>query len=96
MNREYEKLKKVEAIIDISRPLAKNKKVQLRLGYGICKRETLKPYINSEYDLYDRLTAVAHLMRRLHQKTETSYRKDKEFARFHRILSQAEFSGHNP
>jgi aminoglycoside phosphotransferase (APT) family kinase protein len=94
MDREFEKLKKVESIIDISRPLAKNKKFNCALVTEYVKGKPLNSYINSEDGLYDRLTAVAQLLRRLHHKTETNYRKDKEFTRFHRILGQAGFSGH--
>ena len=94
MDREFEKLKKVEGIIDVSRPLAKNKKFNCALVTEYVKGKSLNRYINSEDGLYDRLTAVAQLQRRLHYKTETTYRKDKEFARFHRILNQVGLYGH--
>jgi aminoglycoside phosphotransferase (APT) family kinase protein len=88
MDREFEKLKKIQGIIDISRPLAKSKKFNCALITEYVKGKPLNRYIKSENDLYDRLTAVAYLLRRLHENTATEYRKDKEFARFHRVLDQ--------
>ena len=94
MNREFEELKKAEKIINISRPLARNKKFNCALVTEYVKGKPLNKYIGNEDDLYDRLTAVAHLLRRLHDNTATEYRKDKEFARFHRVLDQMGLHGH--
>lgn len=94
MDREFDKLQKVEGIIDISRPLAKNKKFNCALVTEYVKGKPLNSYIKSEVGLYDRLTAVAELLRRLHDNTPTEYRKDREFARFHRVLDQTGLYGH--
>jgi len=94
MDREFEKLQKVERIIDVSLPLAKNKKFNCALVTEYVKGKPLSSYIKSEDGLYDRLTAVAKLLRRLHAHTTTEYRKDKEFARFHRIVDQIGLCGH--
>jgi tRNA A-37 threonylcarbamoyl transferase component Bud32 len=94
MDREFEKLQKVERIIDVSMPLAKNKKFNCALVTEYVKGKPLSSYIESEDGLYDRLTAVAKLLRRLHTHTTTDYRKDKEFARFHRIVDQIGLCGH--
>jgi len=94
MDREFDKLQKVKGIIDISRPLAKNKKFNCALVTEYVKGKPLNRYIGSEDGLYDRLTAVAVLLRRLHNNTTTEYRKDKEFARFHRVLDQMGLHGH--
>jgi aminoglycoside phosphotransferase (APT) family kinase protein len=94
MHREFDKLKRVEGIIDISRPLARNKKFNCALVTEYVKGKPLNRYIKSEEGLYDRLTAVAHLLRRLHDNTATEYRKDREFARFHRVLDQMRLYGH--
>lgn len=94
MDREFEKLQKVERLIDISRPLARSKKFNCALVTEYVKGKPLNRYIKSEDGLYDRLTAVAQLLRRLHDNTATEYRKDREFARFHRVLDQAGLSRH--
>jgi aminoglycoside phosphotransferase (APT) family kinase protein len=94
MDREFEKLQKVARIIDVSLPLAKNKKFNCALVTEYVKGKPLSSYIKSEDGLYDRLTAVAKLLRRLHAHTTTEYRKDKEFARFHRIVDQIGLCGH--
>jgi aminoglycoside phosphotransferase (APT) family kinase protein len=88
MDREFENLQKVEGFIDISRPLAKNQKFNCALVTEYLEGKSLNRYIRSEDGLYDSLTAVAELLRRLHDNTATEYRKDKEFARFHRVLDQ--------
>ncbi len=94
MDREFEKLQKAELIINISRPLAKSKKFNCALVTEYVKGKPLKSYINSEDGLYNKLSAVAKLLRRLHDNTATEYRKDKEFARFHRVLDQTGLHGH--
>lgn len=94
MHREFEKLKKAERIINISRPLARSKRFNCALVTEYVNGKPLNKYINSEDGLYDRLTAVAHLLRRLHDNTETEYCKDKEFGRFHRVLDQVGLYGH--
>jgi len=94
MDREFEKLQKVKGIIDISQPLAKNKKFNCALVTEYVKGKPLNSYIKSEDGLFDRLTAVAELLRRLHDNTATEYRKDREFARFHKVLDQMGLYGH--
>jgi aminoglycoside phosphotransferase (APT) family kinase protein len=94
MDREFEKLQRVEGIVDISRPIAKKKKFNCALVTEYVDGNPLNRYIKTERDLYDRLTAVAELLRRLHDNTATEYRKDREFARFHRVLDQMGLYGH--
>jgi aminoglycoside phosphotransferase (APT) family kinase protein len=94
MNREFDKLQKADGIIDISRPLVKKKRFNCALVTEYVKGRTLNRYIKSEDGLYDRLTAVAQLLRRLHDNTATKYRKDKEFGRFHKVLDQIGVYGH--
>jgi thiamine kinase-like enzyme len=48
--------------------------------------------MKSEKGLYDRLTSVAHLLRHLHDHTASDYRKQEEFAYFHKILDQLRLS----
>lgn len=93
MDKEFKKLQKVEEIINISRPIAKRKKFNCALVTEYVDGNPLNRYIKKEYGLYDRLTSVAHLLRKLHDNTTTEYRKDKEFARFHRVLDQTGIYG---
>ncbi len=94
MDKEFKKLQKVEKIIDISRPIAKRKKFNCALVTEYVDGNPLNRYIKREYGLYDRLTSVAQLLRKLHDNTTTEYHKDKEFAHFHRVLDQTGLHGH--
>jgi len=95
MDREFKKLRKAEEIINISRPLAKSKKFNCALVTEYIKGKPLNSYIKSEKGLYDRLSAIAELLRKLHDNTATEYRKDREFARFHNVLNQLGLNGHD-
>jgi tRNA A-37 threonylcarbamoyl transferase component Bud32 len=88
LEREYEILKNVEQIIDIPRPIAMRRRFNCALVTEYIDGSSLYRYIKTEDGLYDRLTAVAHTLRRLHDQTRSDYRKEQEFARFHKILDQ--------
>ena len=44
--------------------------------------------MKTDNGIYDKLMAVAHTLRKLHDGTKTSYHKQDEFAHFHKILDQ--------
>jgi tRNA A-37 threonylcarbamoyl transferase component Bud32 len=88
LEREYKILKNVEQIIDIPRPIAMRRRFNCALVTEYIDGNPLYRYIKTEDGLYDRLTAVAHTLRRLHDQTRSDYRKEEEFARFHKILDQ--------
>ncbi len=88
MQKEYDTLKKVEPIIDIPRPMASKKEFHCALVTEYVHGNTLYKYMNSDDGLYDRLTAVARVLRRLHDNTRSSYHKDEEFAHFHNLFDQ--------
>jgi tRNA A-37 threonylcarbamoyl transferase component Bud32 len=88
LEREYEILKNVEQIIDIPRPIAIRRRFNCALVTEYIDGSSLYRYIKTEEGLYDRLTAVAHTLRRLHDQTRSDYHKEQEFARFHKILDQ--------
>jgi len=88
MEREFRTLKKIESIIDIPRPLAIKKEFDCVLVTEYIRGKSLSSYMKSDMDLYSKLTAVAHLLRRLHDQTRSEYRKDLEFAHFHKVLDQ--------
>ena len=93
MDREFNNLRKVDRIIDVSRPLAKSKIFNCALVTEYVQGRSLDKYIYTEDGLYESLTFVAHLLRRLHDNTKTPYRKDKEFAHFHKVLDQMGLHG---
>ncbi|HWQ19002.1 MAG TPA: phosphotransferase [Methanotrichaceae archaeon] len=88
MIQEYDTLKAVERIIDTARPIATEQKFSCALVTEYVKGRPLYDYMKNEECLYDRLTSVASTLRRLHDETRTAYRKEEEFARFHKILDQ--------
>jgi len=90
MNNEYQILRKVEKLIDIPRPIAIKREFSCVLVTEYIRGKSLEEYMESERNLYDRLTSVAHLLRRLHRGTKSEYRKEIEFAHFHKILDQLE------
>lgn len=49
---------------------------------------SLYKYMQRDDGLYDRLTAIAEVQRKLHDQTRSDYRKDRVFAGFHRVLDQ--------
>jgi tRNA A-37 threonylcarbamoyl transferase component Bud32 len=88
LEREFKILKNIEQIIDIPRPIAMRRRFNCALVTEYIDGNPLYRYIKTEDGLYDRLTAVAHTLRRLHDQTRSEYRKEQEFARFHKILDQ--------
>ena len=88
MEREFRTLKKIESIIDIPRPLAIKKEFDCVLVTEYVRSKSLYDNMKADQHLYSRLTAVAHLLRRLHDQTRSEYRKEQEFAHFHKILDQ--------
>ncbi|MFB3765850.1 MAG: phosphotransferase [Methanotrichaceae archaeon] len=88
LEREFDILKKIEQIIDIPEPIAMKRRFNCALVTEHIDGSPLYRYIKTEEGLYDRLTAVAQILRRLHDNTRSDYRKDWEFARFHKVLDQ--------
>jgi tRNA A-37 threonylcarbamoyl transferase component Bud32 len=88
MEREFSTLKGVAAIIDVPRPIAMRKDFGCVLVTEHVHGETLYRHMKTEKELYDKLTAVAHILRRLHDNTRSLYRKQDEFAHFHKVLDQ--------
>jgi len=88
MEREFKNLKRVEKLIDIPKPLAVKKRFNCVLVTEYVRGVPLYAFMKSENGLYDRLTAVAHLLRRLHDNTATSYHKFGDFYKFHQTLNQ--------
>jgi hypothetical protein len=89
MKREFKNLQMVEKIIDVSKPLAAKKQFSCALiTEYIHHAKPLYMYMKSEIGLYDRLTAIAHLLRKLHDSTQSRYHKAGDFYKFHQTLDQ--------
>ena len=88
MEREFELIKKVEKIINTPVVLAARKDFHCALVTEYVHGKPLFEYMHHERDLYDRLIAIAHTLRRLHEHTRSHYQKQDEFAYFHKVLDQ--------
>lgn len=88
MKKEFKMLKRVESLIDVPRPVGMKKKFSCALVTEYVKGSPLYKFMKTEDSLYDKLTSVAQVQRSLHEQTKIDYRKDKEFALFHKVLNQ--------
>ncbi len=86
MMNEYRNLKKAASIINVAKPLAVNKKFNCVLVTEHIPGKPLGWYLNNEKDLYEKLAAVAHMLRQLHENTKSSYYKENEFRNYHEVL----------
>jgi hypothetical protein len=87
MENEYGILRRVAGIIPTSRPLARRRSFNCVLVSEYIPGRRLAGLLGGE-GLGDRLAGVARLHRRLHDHTPGGYRKEREFATFHRVLDQ--------
>lgn len=87
MLKEYLNLRRVEKIIDIARPIAIREDFNCVLVTEYVSGEALSEYMVNEKDLYNRLTSVAHMLRKLHDNTRNCYNKEQTFAKFHSLLN---------
>ncbi len=88
MEREFSILKRAAQIIDVPRPIAMRKDFNCVLVTEAVRGKTLYRHMETEKELYDKLTATAQILRRLHDSTKSIYRKQDEFAHFHKVLDQ--------
>ncbi|WP_406662027.1 phosphotransferase [Methanolobus sp. ZRKC3] len=88
MNNEYNNLKRVGQFINIARPIARHVDFNCALITEYISGNSLFHYMESERNLYDRLTSIAHTLRQLHDSTEGYYDREREFANFHEVLDQ--------
>jgi len=95
MEIEFNRLKKLEKIIDVPKPVAMREDFSCVLVTEYVYGKTLYSYMEAESELYDKLAAVAQLLRRLHENTKSEYRKQDEFAHFHKILDQLRLDREN-
>lgn len=86
MMNEYRNLKTAGSIINVAKPLAVNEKFNCVLVTEYVSGKSLAWYIKHEEKLYERLAAVAHMLRQLHENTVSSYNKENEFGNYHEVL----------
>lgn len=88
MEREFRALTRIAKIIDVPMPIAIRKDFDCVLVTEYVRGKSLCNYMKTEKDLYSKLTEVANLLRKLHDQTISEYRKEEEFAHFHKVLDQ--------
>jgi tRNA A-37 threonylcarbamoyl transferase component Bud32 len=86
MMNEYRNLRTAASIINVAKPLAVNKGLNCVLVTEYIPGKSLGWYITREEKLYERLASVAHMLRQLHENTQSSYNKENEFRNYHEVL----------
>jgi serine/threonine protein kinase len=86
MMKEYRNLERADSIINVAKPLAVNKKFNCVLVTEYIPGKSLGWYIKHDEKLDKRLTAIAHMLRQLHDNTKSSYIKENEFRNYHEVL----------
>jgi serine/threonine protein kinase len=87
MMNEYRNLKKASSIINVAKPLAVNKDFNCVLITEHIPGKSLGWYLKREEDLYEKLAAVAQMLRQLHDNTQSAtYNKENEFRNYHDVL----------
>ena len=86
MMNEYRNLEKAAMIINVAKPLAINKKFNCVLVTEHIPGKSLGWYFKREEKLYEKLAAVAHMLRCLHENTQAPYNKENEFRNYHEVL----------
>ncbi len=85
---EYSNLKKAGSLINVAEPVAINEEFNCALVTEYINGKPLMWYLKHNDQLFDRLSSLARMLRRLHDNTKCEYDKEKEFANFHHTLDQ--------
>jgi tRNA A-37 threonylcarbamoyl transferase component Bud32 len=88
MKNEYRRLKRASRVIPVPRPIAYRSDFHHVVMTEYIKGAALRKYLRQEHHLYDRLTSVAALLRRLHDGTRGPCNVQREFGQFHKVLDQ--------
>jgi aminoglycoside phosphotransferase (APT) family kinase protein len=94
MVKEYNNLEMAGTVIDVAKPLAVNNKFNCVLVTEYIQGKPLSWYVKHEEKLYKRLSSVAHMLRKLHDNTKSSYDKENEFRNFHDVLDTLKLDYH--
>jgi len=93
MKNEYSRIRRVSDLIPVPHALAARSRFHAVLVTDYVPGPTMQELITAKAPLYDHLTGVAHLLRRLHDNTRTSCNRAREFAYFHKVLDQNRLPG---
>ncbi|MCQ1536074.1 aminoglycoside phosphotransferase family protein [Methanosarcina sp. KYL-1] len=88
MLNEYYKLRKLERIIEIPRPIAVNSHFDCVLVTEYIPGTPFSRHLRNGEDLDEKLKAIARMLRRLHKNTRNHYEKDREFEKIRRSLAR--------
>ncbi len=94
MKNEFRRLRHVSGWIRVPHALATNSRFHSVLATEYVPGQTLRELLAAGVSLYDPLTGVAHLLRRLHDGTRTSCKRERDFAYFHAVLDQNALPAH--
>lgn len=92
MRSEFRLLKRASEAVRVAEPLAMNRAFNCALVTAFVQGTPLSASLGEDAGLYDRLTAVAVLLRGLHDLESSRYRKEREFSNFHDVLDQNRLS----
>ncbi|NLB01603.1 MAG: phosphotransferase [Methanomicrobiales archaeon] len=93
MKNEFSRLRYVSGWIRVPHAIATNSQFQSVLVTEYVPGPTARELLDSGVSLYEPLTGIAHLLRRLHDSTRTSCKRERDFAYFHAVLDQNSLSG---
>jgi tRNA A-37 threonylcarbamoyl transferase component Bud32 len=93
MMNEYYNLKEAEHMINVAKPIAVQGDFSCVLVTEYLKGKNLLWQFQHPEELYDILTSIALMLRRLHDNTQAHYNKEREFGNFHHLLDQLKPDG---
>jgi len=93
MLNEYQKLKRLEKIIDIPCPIAANRHFDCVLVTEYIPGKPFSWYLKNEKDLDEKLKAIAHLLGKLHRDTKSDYEKERDFTKIRKNLAHMPLHG---
>ncbi|WP_292490364.1 phosphotransferase [Methanoculleus sp. 10] len=94
MKNEYYRIQRVSGLVRVPHALAAKSRFHAVLVTDYIPGPTIRELIAAKVSLYDHLTGVAHLLRRLHDNTRTSCNRAREFSYFHKMLDQNQLPEH--
>lgn len=92
METEYRMLKKARRRIAVPEPIAVRADYHCALVTGYVGGRPLLDFLRDDPSLFDRLTDVAGLLRRLHGRGASAYDLEREFTTFQGVLGQVALS----
>ena len=94
MRNEFRRLRHVSGWIRVPHAIATNSRFNAVLVTEYVPGKTIRELLGAGVSLYEPLTGVAHLLRRLHDGTQTTCKRERDYAYFHAVLDQNALPGH--